>query len=110
MMTMEQVQEHIATLTGASLDGNMPENMEEIISAFRDDYEEYYNSPESNEDDLVYKEKYEDLREKYIKRFSGIEIKDPDLDTNVPDDKQKEPTREEQLANVTISDLFERRK
>ena len=25
MMTMEQVQEHIATLTGASLDGNMPE-------------------------------------------------------------------------------------
>lgn len=106
MMTLEQVREHIETLTGASLDGTMPENMEDIIGAFRDDYEEYYSQEKPTENDDTYKQKYEDLRDKYIKRFSGIEIKDETM--NLPEPASDEP--EDKLANITVADLFEGRK
>lgn len=104
MMTLEEVRAHFETMTGAALDGSMPENMEDIITAFRNDYEEYYTQKQPDSDDAVYKQKYEDLREKYIKRFSGIEIQD-DFMAQPPE--QTAP--KEDIANITVAELFERR-
>lgn len=108
MMDLEDVKGRIKEILSASIDGSLPENLEDHLNRFQADYEEYY----SNEGDTgnVWKGKYEELKEKYISRFmDGPAQIEEKMGEKTIENSEVEVIEEEtsKIEDVTIDELFE---
>lgn len=111
MLSLEEAKKRIEGILTESMEGKVHEQLEQYLSDFRNDYEEYYNSEEIHSaDEENYKEKYETLKTRYVERFMGMgdgEI----IKKNVSDtEENNEGEIVEEESAITIDDLFEERR
>lgn len=70
VMTLEELRVRSEEIIRDALDGKVPEKLEDTMEEIIKDYE---SMGASGDDGSEWKAKYEDLREKYVRRFSGRE-------------------------------------
>lgn len=112
-MTLEELRVRSEEIIGDALDGKVPEKLEDTMAEIIKDYE---SMGASGNDGGEWKAKYEDLREKYVRRFSGRE-KEPtgkkeergkteELDETEEVDETEEKDDKKEKMNVRIKDLL----
>lgn len=111
MLSLEEAKNRIEGILTESMEGKVHAELEQYLSDFRNDYEEYYNSEGVHSaDEENYKEKYETLKSRYIERFMGTGDGEA-IKKNVSETKEDgagEVVEEE--SAITINDLFEERR
>lgn len=95
-MKVEEVKELLKPLLDGILTGELPENAEDILQTIIADYEK---NEKEDSDSSEWKEKYNNLKEKYINRFFNGEETEEDREIE-----------EEEVEDITIDDLLTEKK
>ena len=109
-MKVEEVKELLKPLLDGILTGELPENAEDILQTIIADYE---RNGKEDSDSNDWKEKYNNLKEKYINRFfNGEEPKqeEAEVNKNLDGKNEEEEPEEEETENITIDDLLTEKK
>ena len=109
-MKVEEVKELLKPLLDGILTGELPENGEDILQTIIADYE---RNEKEDSDSNDWKEKYNNLKEKYINRFfNGEEPKqeEAEVNKNLDGKNEEEEPEEEESENITIDDLLTEKK
>lgn len=107
-MKVEEVKELLKPLLDGILTGELPENGEDILQTIIADYER--NGKEDSDSD-DWKEKYNNLKEKYINRFfNGEEHKLIEEEETGESEEEEEEEELEGKENITIDDLLTEKK
>ena len=109
-MKVEEVKELLKPLLDGILTGELPENGEDILQTIIADYE---SNGKEDSDSNDWKEKYNNLKEKYINRiFNGEEPKqeEAEVNKNLDGKNEEEEPEEEETENITIDDLLTEKK
>ena len=102
-MKVEELNELLKPLLDGILTGELPENGEDILQTIISDYE---RNGKEDSDSNDWKEKYNNLKEKYIKRFFNGEEPKPEEE----EEPEEEEPEEEETENITIEDLLTEKK
>ena len=102
-MKVEEVKELLKPLLDGILTGELPENGEDILQTIIADYE---RNGKEDSDSNDWKEKYDNLKEKYINRFFNGEEPKPEEE----EEPEEEEPEEEETENITIDDLLTEKK
>lgn len=108
MMGLEDAKERIREILTASIDGSLPENLEDHLNRFQRDYEEYYSTEGDTGNE--WKGKYEQLKEKYVSRFmSGPEETEEKISEDIAENRNNEIIEEttSTIEDITLDDIFE---
>ena len=101
-MKVEEVKELLKPLLEGILTEELPENAEDILQTIIADYEK--NGKEDS-DSSEWREKYNNLKEKYINRFfNGVETSQEE------DAEEDAEIEEEEVEDITIDDLLTEKK
>lgn len=92
-MVLEDLKSAVEEILHDTVEGRVSDKIEDVLSEVISDYERFENMPNDSE----YRTKYEELKEKYIKRF----ITGSDGEYIEPTAEHKEETEE-----ITTEDLF----
>lgn len=98
MKTVEEIKTLLEPILSGVIDGILPENTEDIIGEVIADYEESENIESENE----WKQKYNELKQKYIDRFMGRESGE----TEEEESGETGETEEEESGNETLDDIL----
>lgn len=115
MLKLQEADDRISAILKESIDGRMHEKLEDYLNDFRNDYHEFYDQAGdtgtvSVEEYEQVKNKYEDLRNKYVERFMGEPIQTvmDHTTTNIVDETgDVNEVETDKIEDITISDLFE---
>lgn len=100
-MTVEELRERTEEIIRDALEGKVSERLEDTMQEIIKDYEERGE----DKGDSEWKGRYEELREKYVRRFSGREndSKVEKKETEVEEKKEKDG---EEKKDVRIKDIL----
>lgn len=103
MTDLETAKSRVGELLNAALDGKVHENTEDYLNDITRDYEEFHT--QEGDTGTVWRAKYEDLKRKYIDRFTGeIQIKtEEERQHNKDDDIEHKETE----TIMHVKDLFQ---
>lgn len=115
MLALKEADQRISDILKESIDGRMHEKLEDYLNDFKNDYHEFYEQAGdtgtvSMEEYEQVKNKYDDLRQKYVDRFMGEPIQTV-MNHITTETRDKEGDVDEietdTIEDITISDLFE---
>lgn len=94
-MTLEEYESKAKAVIEDHLEGKINEGLPDFLKEIQEDY------MTRTEKDGEYKEKYEEIKRKYIERFFGGEEKE-EMNTSFEQEK-----REKDMYSISIDDLME---
>lgn len=107
MTSLEEAREMVKNMLSEALEGRMHENTENYLNQISRDYEEVYEK--QGDTGTEWKRKYDDLKEKYITRFTSPPVETrQETEGNITDEQEEiHEDASVELEDITIDDLFE---
>lgn len=102
-MTREELNRRLEPILSDALEGRAHESTEDVLKEVLDDYEKFENNSDSGE----WKRKYEEIKEKYVRRFLGGAEEEKE---EIVEEKKEEEEEKKDGENIKVEDLFEEKK